>query len=89
MNDNVTELAATLATARFVTLPGSVTVAVTVTAAVPPCPSLVAVIVAAPTAPPVTNPLPFAVATVALLVAHVTTRPESAFPLASLGVAVS
>jgi len=61
----------------------------TVTTAVPPCPSLVAVMVAKPAAAPVTSPFAFTVATAALLVTHVTTRPESGKPLASCGVAVS
>jgi hypothetical protein len=62
---------------------------VTVTNAVPLWPSLVAVIVAAPAPIPVANPLADTVATAALLVAQVTTRPVKGFPLASLGVAVS
>src|SRR3989442_4279426 len=62
---------------------------VTVTAAVPVFPSLVAVIVAEPAATPVTNPLPLTVAAAGLLDAQVTTRPVSAAPLASFGVAVS
>src|SRR2546422_5665638 len=62
---------------------------VTVTAAVPFLPSLVAVIVAAPAATPVTSPLPFTVATAVLSLAHVTVRPASGVPLASSGVAVS
>src|SRR6266581_3152028 len=61
----------------------------TVTAAVPLCPSLVAVIVAAPTATPATRPLAETVATAPLLVVHVTVRPVSTFPVASLRVAVS
>jgi hypothetical protein len=61
----------------------------TVTVAVPLCPSLVAVIVAEPAATPVANPLALTVAWPALLLAHVTTRPDSALPLASRGVAVS
>ena len=56
---------------------------------VPLCPSLVAVIVAEPAAFAVTNPLPLTVATAVLPLAHVTTRPDKALPLASLGVAVS
>jgi hypothetical protein len=63
--------------------------AATVTDAEPLCPSLVAVIVAEPTAAPVTRPVPFTVATVALLLAHVTVRPPSAVPFASRGVAVN
>src|SRR5437867_4172722 len=82
-------VSATPATARSVTVPGLVTLAVTVTAAVPLLPSLVAVIVAGPAATPLTRPLPLTVATAVLLLAHVTTRPLSGLPLASLGVAVS
>ncbi len=63
--------------------------AVTVTAAVPFCPSLVAVIVADPAATPLTRPLPFTLASPLLLLAQVTTRPLSGLPLASLGVAAS
>src|SRR6266566_4169140 len=61
----------------------------TVTAAVPLCPSLAAVIVAAPTPIDVTSPLAFTVATPALLLAHVTVRPVSGLPFPSSGVAVS
>lgn len=64
-------------------------VEVTVTAAVPLFPSLVAVMVAEPAAAPDTNPLPLTLATPELLLAHVTTRPESVFPLASCSVALS
>jgi hypothetical protein len=60
-----------------------------VRAALPFFPSLVAVIDADPTAIPVANPLPLTVATAALLVAQVTTRPVSGLPFASFGVAVS
>src|SRR5437588_9776870 len=63
--------------------------AVTVTLAVPLCPSLVAVIVAAPGATALTRPLPLTVATAVFPLAHVITRPPRAFPLASYGVAVS
>jgi len=62
---------------------------VTVTVAVPLCPSLVAVIVAEPAATPVTKPLAETVAAAALLVAQVTTRPLRAVPFASFGVAVN
>ena len=62
---------------------------VTVTVAVPLCPSLVAVIVAEPAATPVTDPLAETVATAPLLVAQVTTRPLRAVPFASFGVAVN
>src|SRR2546422_3549824 len=60
-----------------------------VTADVPLFPSLVAVIVAAPAATPVTNPLALTKATAALLVAHVTVRPVRAVPFKSFGVAVN
>src|SRR5213596_3186540 len=62
---------------------------VTVIAAGPLCPSLVAVIVAEPAAAPLTRPLLLTVATAVLLLDHVTLRPDSRFPFASLSVAVS
>src|SRR5207244_1010391 len=62
--------------------------AVTVSAAVPLWPSLVAVIVAVPPATPIASPLPLTVAAV-LLLAHVTVRPVSVFPAASLVTAAS
>ncbi len=62
---------------------------VTVMVDVPLWPSLVAVIVADPTALLLTRPLAFTVATAASLVAQVTTRPESGAPDASCGTAVS
>src|SRR6266566_395335 len=62
---------------------------VTVMADVPLCPSLVALIVAVPATTPLTRPLPLTGATDVLLLDHVTTRPVSALPLASFGVAVS
>ena len=61
----------------------------TVTAAEPDFPSLVAVIVADPAATAVTRPVPFTDATAALLVFHVTLRPVSVLPAESLVVAVS
>src|SRR5437667_3882300 len=61
----------------------------TVMAEVPLCPSLVAVIVADPATLPVTSPLALTVATEVLLLAHVTVRPDSGLPFASLGVATS
>src|SRR5439155_531641 len=61
----------------------------TVTIAVPLFPSLVAVIVTAPTAPPVTSPLADTVAIAGFKLAQVITRPLSTFPAASLRVAVS
>jgi hypothetical protein len=63
--------------------------ALTVTAAVPLLPSLVAVIVADPTATPLTNPPADTVATPAALVVQVTTRPLRTLPAESLVVAVS
>src|SRR5258705_10110936 len=86
---SVNPFAVTLATARSLTSAGLVTAAVIVTAAPPLCPSLVALIMAPPTATPVPNPLPFTVAIAGALLTHVTTRPARALPLASLGVAVS
>jgi len=62
---------------------------VTVTAAVPLCPSEVAVIVVEPATTPVTSPLALTVPTEVLLLDHVTVRPDSALPFASFGVAVS
>src|SRR5439155_436073 len=61
----------------------------TVMAEVPLCPSEVAVIVAAPASFAVTSPLELTVAAAVLLDVQVTTRPDSGFPAASLGVAVS
>src|SRR3989441_307156 len=63
--------------------------AVTVIAAVPLWPSLVAVIVAVPPATPVASPLPLTVAAAVLLLAHVTVRPVSVFPAASLVTAAT
>ena len=56
---------------------------------VPLFPSLVAVIVADPGVTPETRPLLLTVATAVLELDHVTVRPESGVPPASLGVAVS
>jgi hypothetical protein len=61
---------------------------VTVMAAVPDTPSLVAVIVAVPAATPVTTPVELTVATPTALLDHATVRPVSALPLASRSVAV-
>src|SRR5439155_20123421 len=61
----------------------------TVTAAVPLCPSLAAVIVTDPTATPVTRPLADTVASATFELVQLITRPLSTFPAASLGVAVS
>src|SRR2546426_10639577 len=61
----------------------------TVMAAVPLFPSLVAVIVAEPVATALTSPFESTVATPGALVVQVMVRPESGFPLASSGVAVS
>src|SRR6266702_3626588 len=61
----------------------------TVIAAVPLFPSLVAVIVAAPVVTPVTSPLALTVATAVLLLAQLTDRPDNGLPLASFGVAAN
>ena len=61
----------------------------TVMAADPAIPSLVAVIVAGPGAMAVTRPVPLTVATEAAFVLQVTVRPVSAVPDASRGVAAS
>src|SRR5438093_1495935 len=58
-------------------------------AEVPLVPSLEAVIVADAATWPVARPLPLTVATAVLLLAHVTMRPVSGFPAASLVTAVS
>src|SRR5438874_6440923 len=78
-----------IVTAGGVTATAATGTLATVTDAVPLCPSLVAVIVAAPGATAVTRPLPLTVATALFPLAHVITRPPRAFPLASCGVAVS
>src|SRR5258705_219239 len=62
---------------------------VTVKADVPLFPSLVAVIVAAPAATPVTRPLALTVATTGALDAQVTTRPVSIVPAESMVTAES
>src|SRR6266550_3416468 len=62
---------------------------VTVMAAVPLCPSLVAVIVAGPAAKAVTRPLLLTVATEVLELVQVTVHPVRMLPLASRSVAVS
>src|SRR5437660_3186865 len=63
--------------------------AVTVIAAVPLFPPLVAVIVTNPAAPPVTSPVALTEARLGALLAQVTTRPLSGLPRESCGVAVS
>src|SRR5205823_7202626 len=80
--------AGTVAVAGLTTTDATGT-SVTVTAALPAFPSLVAVIVAVPAATAVTRPLVLTVATLPLLVVHVTGRPVSALPAESFGVAVS
>ncbi len=62
---------------------------VTVIAAVPLLPPLVAVIVARPGPTALTSPLPVTVATAPLLLAHATAWPVIGVPLVSIGVAVS
>src|SRR6266550_4426120 len=72
-----------------VTVTAATGATVTVTVAVPLCPSLVAVIVTGPpAATPLTSPLPFTLAIALLLDCQVTTRPVNGLPFASLGVAV-
>src|SRR5213595_502080 len=73
-----------------VTVTAATGATVTVTLAVPLCPSLVAVIVTGPpAATPLTSPLPFTLAIALLLDCQVITRPVNGLPLASRGVAVS
>src|SRR5690349_6781889 len=62
---------------------------VTVIDAVAVALSHAAAMIAVPAASAVTSPVPFTVATLPLLLAHVTTRPVKTFPFASLGVALS
>src|SRR5437867_1675036 len=61
----------------------------TVTAALPLCPSLVAVMVTAPGATPFTSPVADTVATAEALDTQVTDRPESTLPAESFSVVVS
>src|SRR5207245_2612372 len=89
VNVRVAPVSVTPTTARSVTVPGLLTGAVTVLAAVPATPSLVAVIVAVPAATPVTRPVAKTVATVLLLVVQVTVRPVRTLPAASLVPAAS
>src|SRR6266498_4095833 len=63
--------------------------AVTVSVAVPSCPSAVAVIAAVPATSAVASPLPDTVATVRLLELQLTVRPDSTLPVASRSVAVN
>src|SRR5437016_5514215 len=73
-----------------VTVTAATGASVTVTLAVPLCPSLVAVIVTGPPGPtPVTSPLPFPLAIALLLDRQVITQPVNGLPFASRGVAVS
>jgi len=62
---------------------------VTLIAALPLAPSLVAVIVVEPGATPLTNPLLETVATAGLSFSHLTARPVTKVPAASLSVTVS
>src|SRR5256884_8999047 len=61
----------------------------TVTAALPVLPSLVAVIVTAPAATPVTSPVADTMATPGALDAQAMARPDNTFPAASVAVAAS
>jgi hypothetical protein len=71
------------------TLTDATGIGVTVIEDVPLLPSLVAVITALPAATAVTNPVDETLARVGSLDDHVTTRPVSALPLRSWGVAVN
>src|SRR5439155_24086554 len=81
-------LAGTIAVAGLTTTDATGT-SVTVAAALPAFPSLVAVIVAVPAARPLPSPLLLTVATLALLLAHVTGRPVKVPPAESFSVAVN
>jgi len=73
-----------------VTVTAATGASVTVTLAVPLCPSLVAVIVTGPpAATPLTSPLPFTLAIALVLDCQVMTRPVNGVPFASRSVAVS
>src|SRR5216117_487972 len=73
-----------------VTVTAATGASVTVTLAVPLCPSLVAVIVTGPpAATPLTSPLPFTLAIALVLDCQVMTRPVNGLPFASRSVAVS
>jgi len=90
VNDSVTDVSLTAATDKSVTVAGFVmTVAVTVIAADPLLPSLVAVIVAEPATIAVTSPLLLTVAIAGALLAHVIVRPVRITPAASFVVAVN
>src|SRR3989442_8998282 len=69
--------------------PAPTSAAPTVTAALPLCASLVAVMVAVPGLSALTLPVASTVATAGALLVQVTTRLASGLPLASCGVAVS
>jgi hypothetical protein len=86
---NVTVPATTMVAVGGLTVTVATGASVTVTVVDPVLPSLVAVIVAVPGLTPVTTPLVETVATPDALVVHVTVRPVSVLPLASLRVAVS
>ncbi len=89
MNASVPEVPVTLATLRSVTVPGAVTAGVTVIAALPVIPPLVALIVADPAVAPVVNPLPVTFATAGSLDVQATACPVTSLPAASVSVAVS
>src|SRR3989442_6405210 len=90
VNASVTEGAGGLGTARSNPVRGGTgLLGVTVTAAVPLCPSLVALIVTAPAPAPVASPLADTVAIAVLELVQLITRPPSTLPAASFSVAVS
>src|SRR5438309_10562189 len=78
-----------MAAVAGLTLTDATGTGVTITAALPVFASLVAVIVTAPAAMPVTSPVEDTVATAGALDAHATARPESTLPAASVRVAAS
>ncbi len=87
VSETVCVTSSALLVGATVTLPTGIFV--TVTNDVPLLPSLVAVIVAVPSATPVTSPFAFTVATVGSLEPHVTTRPVSTPPTESFVTAVN
>jgi len=76
-------------TAAGLTVTEATGTTVTVMAAVPLLPSLVAVIVAPPATMPVTSPLPVTVATAVLLLDHVIERPVNGLPFESFAMAAN
>jgi hypothetical protein len=86
---SVTELSVTAATFKSDTRPGFVTVAVTVTVALPDTPPLAARMLAVPAFRAVANPVPVIATMVVSLEPQVTERPVRVAPPESLRVAVN